>query len=201
MWWRAQMRARQEAARAAARPIAIAQIVGVAVAAIDIVLAFPLAYFLVRTTSRWKGILIALSLAPLAIVQPIGVLSLVLTVLIGNPERSPRVVAAVAVVCAGVSGFVLLSTSAANGVPVPPLAAGQPAVLIGAVVAVVAHCVRGKARYLAESAAAAVLFGLGAAIMRVAMMHVLGPTPASGVILLAEAAALLLIGGWLMHRS
>jgi glycosyltransferase involved in cell wall biosynthesis len=145
--------------------------------------------------------LIALSLAPLAIVQPIGVLSLVLTVLIGNPERSPRVVAAVAVVCAGVSGFVLLSTSAANGVPVPPLAAGQPAVLIGAVVAVVAHCVRGKARYLAESAAAAVLFGLGAAIMRVAMMHVLGTTPVSGFILLAEAAALLLIGGWLMHRS
>jgi putative spermidine/putrescine transport system permease protein len=40
-------------------------LVGVAVAAIDIVLAFPLAYFLVRTASRWKGILIALSLAPL----------------------------------------------------------------------------------------------------------------------------------------
>jgi putative spermidine/putrescine transport system permease protein len=40
-------------------------LVGVAVAAIDVVLAFPLAYFLVRTTSRWKGILIALSLAPL----------------------------------------------------------------------------------------------------------------------------------------
>ena len=40
-------------------------VVGVAVAAIDIVLAFPLAYFLVRTTSRWKGLLIALSLAPL----------------------------------------------------------------------------------------------------------------------------------------
>jgi glycosyltransferase involved in cell wall biosynthesis len=145
--------------------------------------------------------LIALSLAPLAVVQPIGVLSLVLTVLIGNPARSPRVVAAVAVVCAGVGGFVLLSASATNAVPVPPLAAGQPAVLIGAVFAAVAHGVRGKARCLAQSAAAAVLFGLGAAIMRVAVMHVLGVTPVSGFILLAEAGALLLVGGWLMHRS
>ena len=40
-------------------------IVGLAVGVIDVVLAFPLAYFLVRTTSRWKGLLIALSLAPL----------------------------------------------------------------------------------------------------------------------------------------
>ena len=40
-------------------------IVGVCVGAIDVVLGFPLAYFLVRTKSRWKGLLIALSLAPL----------------------------------------------------------------------------------------------------------------------------------------
>jgi putative spermidine/putrescine transport system permease protein len=40
-------------------------VVGLAVGAIDVVLGFPLAYFLVRTKSRWKGLLIALSLAPL----------------------------------------------------------------------------------------------------------------------------------------
>jgi putative spermidine/putrescine transport system permease protein len=39
--------------------------IGMAVGLIDILLAYPLAYFLVRTTSRWKGLLIALSLAPL----------------------------------------------------------------------------------------------------------------------------------------
>ncbi len=39
--------------------------VGIAVGALDLLLGFPLAYFLVRTTSRWKGLLIALSLAPL----------------------------------------------------------------------------------------------------------------------------------------
>jgi putative spermidine/putrescine transport system permease protein len=40
-------------------------VVGIAVGVIDVVLGYPLAYFLVRTKSRWKGMLIALSLAPL----------------------------------------------------------------------------------------------------------------------------------------
>jgi putative spermidine/putrescine transport system permease protein len=40
-------------------------VVGTAVGVIDVVLGYPLAYFLVRTRSRWKGVLIALSLAPL----------------------------------------------------------------------------------------------------------------------------------------
>jgi putative spermidine/putrescine transport system permease protein len=39
--------------------------IGIAVGLIDVLLAYPLAYFLVRTTSRLKGLLIALSLAPL----------------------------------------------------------------------------------------------------------------------------------------
>jgi putative spermidine/putrescine transport system permease protein len=39
--------------------------IGIAVGALDVLLAYPVAYFLVRTTSRWKGWLIALSLAPL----------------------------------------------------------------------------------------------------------------------------------------
>jgi putative spermidine/putrescine transport system permease protein len=40
-------------------------VVGLAVGLIDIILAFPLAYFLVRTSSRWRGLLIALSFTPL----------------------------------------------------------------------------------------------------------------------------------------
>jgi putative spermidine/putrescine transport system permease protein len=39
--------------------------IGITVGALDVLMAYPLAYFLVRTTSRWKGWLIALSLAPL----------------------------------------------------------------------------------------------------------------------------------------
>jgi putative spermidine/putrescine transport system permease protein len=40
-------------------------LVGTAVGALVILLSYPLAYFLVRTTSRWRNALIALSLAPL----------------------------------------------------------------------------------------------------------------------------------------
>ena len=40
-------------------------VVGISVGLIDVALGYPLAYFLVRTKSRWKGVLIALSLAPL----------------------------------------------------------------------------------------------------------------------------------------
>ena len=40
-------------------------IVGAAVGLFTVLLGFPLAYFLVRTKSRWKGLLIALALAPL----------------------------------------------------------------------------------------------------------------------------------------
>jgi putative spermidine/putrescine transport system permease protein len=39
--------------------------VGLGVGAIVVVLAYPLAYFLVRTPSRWRGLLIAVSLSPL----------------------------------------------------------------------------------------------------------------------------------------
>ncbi|MBX6374381.1 MAG: ABC transporter permease [Acetobacteraceae bacterium] len=50
-------------------------VVGFCVGLLVVVLAYPLAYFLVRTRSRWKGALIALSLAPLlgsAIVRSYG---------------------------------------------------------------------------------------------------------------------------------
>ena len=39
--------------------------VGIGTGALVVLLAYPLAYFLVRTTSRWRNLLIALSLAPL----------------------------------------------------------------------------------------------------------------------------------------
>src|SRR6185369_9725691 len=47
------------------RAIVRSFVVGTAVGALVIVLSYPLAYFLVRTTSRWRNLLIAVSLAPL----------------------------------------------------------------------------------------------------------------------------------------
>src|SRR5262245_54603052 len=40
-------------------------VVGACVGVLTVLLGYPLAYFLVRTRSRWKGLLIALALAPL----------------------------------------------------------------------------------------------------------------------------------------
>ncbi len=40
-------------------------VVGLGVGTLVVLLSYPLAYFLVRTSSRWKGVLIALSLSPL----------------------------------------------------------------------------------------------------------------------------------------
>jgi putative spermidine/putrescine transport system permease protein len=40
-------------------------VIGASVGALVVVIAYPLAFFLSRTTSRWKGVLIALSLSPL----------------------------------------------------------------------------------------------------------------------------------------
>ena len=40
-------------------------LVGACVGLLVVLLGYPLAYFLVRTRSRWKGLLIALALAPL----------------------------------------------------------------------------------------------------------------------------------------
>lgn len=40
-------------------------VIGIAVGLLVVLLAYPVAYFLVRTTSRWKGLLIAATLSPL----------------------------------------------------------------------------------------------------------------------------------------
>ncbi|MGV9293942.1 glycosyltransferase [Amycolatopsis sp. NPDC003676] len=145
--------------------------------------------------------LIALSLAPLAVVQPIGVLSLVLTVGFRNPDRSSRAVGATVAVCAGVGGFVLLSAASVGVTAIPSLASVQPALLAGACAAAGAWFVRGRAKCLTQAAAAAVLFGLGSATMRVAALHLVHGTPGTGAVVAAEAGLLLLTGGWLMHRA
>ncbi len=133
--------------------------------------------------------LVALSLAPLAIVQPIGVLSLVLTV--RRNAAVLRVRLAVVAVCAGVGGFVVLSAMAGWSVPDATAATVQPGVIAGAVVALAGLLSR---RCLPLSMSAAVLFGLGSAVLRAAFLE-LSP------LIAAEGLALLAVGGWLMHRA
>src|SRR5437764_2608613 len=139
--------------------------------------------------------LTALSLAPLAIVQPLGVLSLVLTVLVTGRVGPWQVRAAVTMVCSGVAGFVLLSALGGTTATVPTPSTVQPIVLLGLFVILGATLTRG--RCLPLSASAAVLFGLGSAVMRAAAQQPLGT--AAGLAL--EGLVLLTAGGWLMHRA
>ncbi|MFD9741275.1 glycosyltransferase [Umezawaea sp. NPDC059074] len=133
---------------------------------------------------------LALALAPLAVVQPIGVLSLVLTTVIGGHSRR-----AAFAVCAGTAGFVVLS--ATSTVPVSSTVDSsrvQLVVVVAVVVAIVGLLTAGRVRCLALAASAAVLFGLGSALIRGAVLN-------GSPLLVAEAGALMLVGGWLVHQA
>ncbi|WP_328610594.1 glycosyltransferase [Amycolatopsis sp. NBC_00345] len=143
--------------------------------------------------------LTALSLAPLAVVQPLGVLSLVLTVLAGRATASRQARVAALAVCAGVGGFVLVSASAGSAPPHVTTTAVLVAVLAGPVVAAAGLSCRGRGRCLGLAAAAAVLFGLGSAVLRAAALELSTVVTAAGFAV--AGAALLAAGGWLLQQA
>ncbi|KAA2254032.1 glycosyltransferase family 4 protein [Solihabitans fulvus] len=143
--------------------------------------------------------IVALSLAPLVIVQPIGVLSLVLTVLFARTTRGPGVLAAVLLCAGGVGAFVLLSAgSAADTATSPPqLGPAQLVAAAGLLLAAIGLATRGRARCPLLAVATAVLFGFGSALVRAAASGPGGPSPLPAV----EAVAVLAVGGWLLHQA
>ncbi|PRY39497.1 glycosyltransferase [Umezawaea tangerina] len=133
---------------------------------------------------------LALATAPLAVVQPIGVLSLVLTTLVGGHSRR-----AALAVCVGTAGFVVLAaTSVAPASSTVDSSRVQLVVAIAAVVAVAGLRTGGRVRCLVLASAAAVLFGLGSALIRGAVLN-------GSPLLVGEAGALMLTGGWLVHQA
>ncbi|MEU4249373.1 glycosyltransferase family 4 protein [Amycolatopsis sp. NPDC026612] len=159
---------------------------------------------LLRSPGWWAGTalatggsllhVVALSLAPLPVVQPLGVFSLVLTVVFGRRVRDRRVLVAVVVVVAGVAGFVTLATSSTPTTAISPGTAEAVAVT-GFVVAALAWFARAGCATLAG--AAAVLFGLGSSVV-----HAAASQPIATAALLGGQALLLLgAGGVLLHRA
>ena len=149
----------------------------------------------------------ALSLAPLEIVQPIGVLSLVLTVVVGSRASgsavAPVVRVAVVAVAASLGGFVVVA--AASGVSsVGSVRPGPAQAVAGGalVLAAAGLSTRGRARCLLLAASAAVLFGTGSALIRAASQVIIqtSATP-EGSGLGVEAGLLILAGGWLLHQA
>src|SRR5690349_21634229 len=118
----------------------------------------------------------ALSQAPLVIVQPIGVLSLVVTVLLGTRAglaAGTTVRTAVTFVCAGTGGFVALAAIAGT-TPAGAVRPGPVLLVVASALALTgtALVIRGRARCLLLAAAAAVLFGSGSALIRTASLAI-----------------------------
>lgn len=150
---------------------------------------------------------VALGLAPIALIQPLGTASLVLAVLIGaRASRSPltrEVVFTVVLTCGSVAAFVSVSAQHAEHFPASPLAAGILAALLlaGSVLGVV--IARSRAGHVTRVAAAGVLFGCVASGAHVAAMRFLTgeglPLPVWVVIAaLAPASA---VGIWLVQTA
>jgi drug/metabolite transporter (DMT)-like permease len=154
---------------------------------------------------------IALALAPLRLVQPIGVLAVPVAVLLSSlrlrraPGRS--VLLGVALTMAGVAVFVAASVSASSG-NLPPPGSTLPTTLIvgGVVVAlgVAGLAVGGWLRCVACATAGATAFGLLSALMRVIFQELAGGTPWYDPQVLgtgASAVAAMVLGGWLVQQA
>jgi hypothetical protein len=134
---------------------------------------------------------VALSLAPLVVVQPVGVLGLVVV----TGRFRPAVVG----VCLGVAGFVVLAARsgvASGGISQP----GATWFFAPAAIAVAAAAlsIHGRARCFGLAAAAAVLFGTGSALIRAATHDLAAVT---GLSLAAESLLLIAAGGWLVQQA
>ncbi|SEF37763.1 Glycosyltransferase involved in cell wall bisynthesis [Amycolatopsis pretoriensis] len=157
---------------------------------------------LLRSPGWWAGTglavggsllhVVALALAPLPVVQPLGVFSLVLTVLFGRNAR--RVVTAVVLVVAGVAGFVALAASAT---PAAAISAGTAELVAVAGFAVAGLAWFARAGCAALAAAAAVLFGLGSSVVHAAASQ----APTTAILLGGQALLLLGAGGVILHRA
>ena len=159
----------------------------------------------------------ALALAPLAVVQPLGVLAVPLGVLFerrvgGRTGNVTAVACAVSGVVGGVALFTLATTAAA-GAPRPPadgwrvltvvVLVALPAVVLAALSAVPARVAgrlaalraSGTARCLARAVPAAVAFGLVSAVLRAGIEVVSRGQDASLVWLVAVGLLALAAGG------
>ncbi|MGE0296674.1 hypothetical protein [Pseudonocardia sp.] len=154
---------------------------------------------------------LALVLAPLPLVQPLGVLAVPMAVLLAGRTTPPAgVLAGVALTVAGVVGFVALSVDGTagggdgGGVPTGFVTDASLAVAV-VVVALVgfAHTRSGWVRSLACAAAAATSFGFVSVLLRAASRLLVedAASPADAAAALGAAALGLLVGGWLLQQA
>ena len=154
---------------------------------------------------------IALALAPLRVVQPIGVLAVPVAVLFSSlrsrrpPSRS--VILGVVLTMAGVAVFVAASVGGSTGNPPPPGSTLPTTLVVGGIVLVLATAglaVGGWLRCVACATAGATAFGLLSALMRVIFQELTAGSlwyepPVLGAA--ASAVVALVVGGWLVQQA
>ncbi|MBA3798490.1 MAG: hypothetical protein H0X18_05175 [Geodermatophilaceae bacterium] len=174
---------------------------------------------LVRVPRWWTGVLsssigavlhaVALGIAPLTVVQPVGVLALGMTAIINarlsGHRLTRRAVLAIAASTGGVVGFLLVASGNVVASAVPPsagLRAAAPVALAVVGFALVASHTHGAARGLAMSAAAGVSYGFTSLLMRaVAQDFDTGGLGGVAIGSVAGMALAMALGGWFMQQA
>lgn len=154
----------------------------------------------------------ALGLAPLSVVQPVGVIALPITVLLnlrqqGVHARDLKLTVVLAVVAAtgGVASFVIFAAGSATPTAVSPSDQLTATQLIGGGVlclGVLATLARSKARCMLFAAGCAVAYGYVSLMMR-GLVQQLGTTGLQHLNLLPllGIAAAMVVGGWLLQHG
>lgn len=155
--------------------------------------------------------IVALALAPISIVQPVGVLAIPFAVLLvahrARAQPSPRVIGAVALTVLAVTIFVLAAASDGNSAPRLDVAdiALAAVGLAGAagILAILGTIGPRWSRCLAWAAGGAVLYGLSSALLRADTMLIgQGELFRGHVLWIALAvAAGYLLGGWMIQHA
>lgn len=157
--------------------------------------------------------IVALKLAPLTVIQPVGILAVPISVLISmklNKIRpGPMVWASVAITVAGIVGFTIIAANSVKADPVLDvpsviwMAAGVAAVA-SASLALLGHFGPRWLRCLAYACGGAVLYGLGSGFIKMLTEIITGPDPLLHPTIWLAAGGLLTtyaIGGWMIQQG
>ncbi len=152
--------------------------------------------------------IVALAMAPLAIIQPIGILSLIFTVLAASRASrtmpSPAVLAAVLLSAGGMITFVVLSARNATTAEASASHTGPAQIVAGLALLLALVGLRTKSAWRCPTLAlaSALFFGFGAALIRASAQDIvhLGVAPLS-LLVAFESLASLTAGAWIMHQA
>ncbi|GHF83925.1 glycosyltransferase family 4 protein [Amycolatopsis bartoniae] len=141
---------------------------------------------------------VSLMFAPLTVVQPIGVLNLVVTAVLAKVRPSAGVLAAMTLVVGGVGVFIVLSAVTPPTGATPDLAVTQWVPVAAVLLALAARAAGVRTRCVLLACAGAVLFGFTSALVRV-----LAEGQAGGLLplVLAEIVLAAAAGGWFVHQA